>query len=145
MIHGHATIGKLSGNLLTGMTVHDFSITDSAGKPFVAVRVVQRRTTRLCRCSGSTSGSRTRSLVRPLIVLDRPPDGTWNWQRIFPRDTTPKPAAQQPSWGDWLRFTNAKVVGGQLIVRTPWKPSAATKRRRRATARFAKRWAAARR
>src|SRR3569623_347686 len=37
MIHGRATIGRLSGNLLTGMTVHDFAITDSAGKPFVAV------------------------------------------------------------------------------------------------------------
>src|ERR1700750_2784260 len=37
MIHGRATIGRLSGNLLTGMVVHDFAITDSAGKPFVAV------------------------------------------------------------------------------------------------------------
>ena len=37
MIHGRATIGRLSGNLLTGMTVHDFAITDSAGKPSPAM------------------------------------------------------------------------------------------------------------
>ncbi|HEY4130557.1 MAG TPA: hypothetical protein VGM50_08055, partial [Gemmatimonadaceae bacterium] len=59
----------------------------------------------------------------PLIVLDRPPNGAWNWQRIFPRDTTPKAPSQQNGWGDWIRFTNAAVVSGQLIVRSPWKPS----------------------
>src|SRR5207237_6348926 len=50
-------------------------------------------------------------------------NGVWNYQRIFTRDTTPKPPSQQTGWGDWIRFTNAKVVEGQLIVRTPWKPS----------------------
>src|SRR5437773_2025892 len=37
MIHGKATIGLLSGNLLTGMTVHDLAITDSTGQAFIAV------------------------------------------------------------------------------------------------------------
>jgi hypothetical protein len=27
------------------------------------------------------------------------------------------------AWGDWVRFSDARVVNGQLIVRTPWKPS----------------------
>src|SRR5688572_22176149 len=31
---GIVKIGRVSGNLLTGMTVHDFVITDRAGKPF---------------------------------------------------------------------------------------------------------------
>lgn len=121
-IHGKATIGRLSGNLLTGMTVHDFVITDSANKPFVAVESFR---------ADYSIGSLLKKhvwidhavLVRPLIVLDRPPNGEWNWKRIFPRDTTPKPPSQQNGWGDWLRFTNAQVVNGQLIVRTPWKPS----------------------
>src|SRR5262249_8715816 len=39
-------------------------------------------------------------------------------------DTTPKPPSEQVKWGDWLRFTNATVIGGQLIVTSPWKPSA---------------------
>jgi len=37
MVHGNVKIGRPSGNLLTGMTVHDFSITDSSGAPFAAV------------------------------------------------------------------------------------------------------------
>src|SRR5262249_40914640 len=36
-IHGQARIGRVTGNLLFGMTLHDFVITDSAGQPFVAV------------------------------------------------------------------------------------------------------------
>ena len=37
--------------------------------------------------------------MRPLVVLDHPPGGKWNWQRIFPRDTTPKPPSQQAGVG----------------------------------------------
>src|SRR5262249_12096057 len=36
-VHGQAKIGRLSGNLLVGVTVHDFSIVDTLGKPFIAV------------------------------------------------------------------------------------------------------------
>lgn len=122
MIHGRASIGRISGNLLTGMTVHDFAITDSAGKPFVAVESF-RANYKVMSLLRKHVWLEDAVLVRPLIVLDRPPNGQWNWARIFPRDTTPKPASQQTSWGDWLRFTNARVIDGQLVVRTPWKPS----------------------
>ncbi len=121
-IHGHATIGRLSGNLLVGMTVHNFTITDSAGEPFVAVK-------------SFTADYSVMSLLRkhlwfenavaiePLIVLDRKPQGKWNWQLIFPPNPTPAPVSTGPSWTDWIRFTNAAVVNGQLIVRTPWSPA----------------------
>jgi translocation and assembly module TamB len=122
MIHGKATIGRLSGNLLTGMTVHNLTITDSAGQPFVAVESFtgSYEITSLLR---KRIWIRDAVLVRPLVVLDRPPKGVWNWQRIFPRDTTPKPATQQTQWGDWIRFTFATMVNGQIIVRSPWNPS----------------------
>jgi translocation and assembly module TamB len=122
MAHGRVTIGRLSGNLLTGMTVHDFTITDSAGKPFVAIESFRARY-HIMSLLRKHIWIEDAVVIRPLIVLDRPPSGHWNWARIFPRDTTPKPPSQQTSWGDWLRFTNASVINGQLIVRTPWHPS----------------------
>jgi translocation and assembly module TamB len=125
-IHGRATIGRLSGNLLTGMTIHDFAITDSAGKPFIAVESFRAKYN-VWSLLRKHIWVEDAVAVRPLIVLDRPPEGKWNWARIFPRDTTPKPPSQQTQWGDWLRFTNADVIGGQLIVRTPWHPSEALK------------------
>jgi hypothetical protein len=122
MIHGKATIGQLSGNLLTGMTVHNLAITDSAGQPFIAVEsfTANYEVASLLR---KRIWIRDAVVVRPIVMLDRPPNGNWNWQRIFVRDTTPKPPRQQTQWGDWLRFTDAKMVNGQVIVRTPWKPS----------------------
>src|SRR6185436_6041327 len=122
MVHGNVKIGRLSGNLLTGMTVHDFSITDSSGAPFAAVESFTA-TYSIVSLLRKHIWIEDAVLVRPLIVLDRPPDGKWNWQRIIPRDTTKKSSSHQPKWGDWIRFSNAKVVNGQLIVRTPWKPS----------------------
>lgn len=119
---GKVHIGRISGNLLTGMTVNDLVITDTAGKPFIAVK-------RLTGEYGIGDLLARRVWVnnivleRPIIVLDNGPTTTWNWKRIFPRDTSPKPASSQNGWMDRLRFTNARVIDGTLIVRTPWHPS----------------------
>ena len=119
--HGKVHIGKVSGNLLTGIVVNDFVITDSVGEPFVAV-------SRMRGDYGIGDLLHKRVWVdnvvleRPLIVLDRHPSGNWNWQRIFPRDTTPKPASAQNGWTDRLRFTNVRIIDGNLLVRTPWHP-----------------------
>jgi translocation and assembly module TamB len=119
---GKVYIGRISGNLLTGMTVHDLVITDTAGKPFIAVRRVTGE-------YGIGDLIQKRVWVdnivldHAVVVLDRSPIATWNYKRIFPRDTTPKPPSEQTGWMDRLRFTNATIVEGTLIVRTPWKPS----------------------
>ncbi len=121
-VHGRASIGRISGNLLIGMTLHDVAITDSAGNPFAAAESF-RGDYRLLSLWRKHIWIDNAVVVRPIVILDRPPDGKWNWQHLFPRDTTPKPPSQQTAWGDWLRFTNGTVVGGRLIVRTPWNPS----------------------
>ena len=40
-INGEVTIGRIRGNLLTGMTVDAFAIRDTAGQPFVAAEQVE--------------------------------------------------------------------------------------------------------
>lgn len=123
MVHGHVTIGRLSGNLLVGMTVHNFAITDSAGAPFASVESFKAHYSIVSLLEKRVwiDGA---VVVRPLIVLDRRDGGSWNWQRIFPRDTTPKPTAQQNGWADQIRFTNVQVENGQLVIRSPWHPPA---------------------
>lgn len=122
-VHGRATIGRLSGNLLTGVVVHDFTLTDSAGQPFISVESIRGRYS-IIGLFRKRLWFRDVVAIRPMIVLDRPPNGKWNWQNIFPRDTTPRPPSAQTKWGDYLRFTQSQVIEGQLIVRSPWKPSA---------------------
>src|SRR5689334_22483357 len=121
-VHGRVSIGKLSGNLLTGLTVHDFAITDSTGEPFIAAQEVSARYALGALISKKIWLQDVR-LVRPLIVLDRPPGGEWNYQRIFVSDTTPQ-ASTGPGFGSWIRLENVTVVDGDLVVRTPWKPGA---------------------
>lgn len=121
-VHGRVSMGKLSGNLLTGLTVRDLSIADSSGEPFIAAQEVSARYA-LGPLIAKKIWLEDVRLVRPLIVLDRPPGGKWNYQRIFPTDTT-KPASTAPGFGSWIRFENVTVVDGDLVVRTPWAPSA---------------------
>jgi autotransporter translocation and assembly factor TamB len=42
-IHGITRIGSIDGNLLRGITLHDHSLTDSAGAPFFSTPLVQAR------------------------------------------------------------------------------------------------------
>jgi hypothetical protein len=122
-IHGRIRIGQLTGNLLVGLTAHDVAITDSAGNPFITAETVQGDYSILSLLR-KRIWIRNATVVRPVVVLDRPPDGKWNWQRIFPHDTNHTPSTG-PGWGDWLSFTNSRIVQGQLIVRSPWHPRAA--------------------
>jgi hypothetical protein len=120
--HGVVRIGKFSGNLLTGLVVDNFSITDSAGAPFIAVPRM-RGEYGISDLLHKRIWVNNIVLERPLIVLDKKPSGDWNWRHVFPRDTTPKPASAQNGWLDRIRFTNASVLNGTLIVNTPWHPS----------------------
>jgi translocation and assembly module TamB len=122
MVHGQVKIGRLEGNLLSGVSVRDFTIADSAGKPFIAVESATSKYSVLSLLRRRLWLDQV-YVVRPLVVLDRLPKGDWNWQRIFPRDTTHKPPSQQTGWGDWIRLTNVSLRGGQLIVRSTWNPS----------------------
>jgi hypothetical protein len=120
--NGHVRLGRISGNLLKGITFHNFVITDSAGAPFVAVERMSARY-KILRFFRKKVELDDVVLVKPVIVLDRPPGGQWNWKRIFPGDTLPVAADTTPGWGDWLAFTDVSVIEGRLVVRSPWSPS----------------------
>jgi hypothetical protein len=121
--HGIVKIGKVTGNLLKGFTLHDLSITDSAGAPFVKAEQASARYT-----WRSLTGRRVDfddvRLVRAVIVLDRRPGGKWNYDRIFPRDTMTPRGPRKTGWGTWIRFTDVTLVDTDLTVRSPWEPDA---------------------
>jgi translocation and assembly module TamB len=119
-VHGRVSIGRLSGNLVTGLTIHDLAISDSSGAPFLAAQEASARYALGALISKRIWLDDVR-LVRPLIVLDKPPGGEWNYQRIFARDTT-QPPSTGPGFGSWIRLQNISVVDGDLVVRTPWSP-----------------------
>ncbi|HEX2721901.1 MAG TPA: hypothetical protein VHM24_03225, partial [Gemmatimonadaceae bacterium] len=120
--HGIIRIGRVSGNLLKGATLHDLVITDSAGAPFVKADQASFRYS-LRSFTGKRLEFDDVRLVRPIIVLDRQPGGRWNWDRIFPRDTITPKGPRKQSWGTWIRFTDVTLVDGDITAKSPWEPA----------------------
>jgi translocation and assembly module TamB len=119
--HGLVHIGSVTGNLLKGFTLHDVVITDSTHAPFVKVDEAWARYS-LTTLRGKRIDFRQVKLVRPVIVIDKQPGGKWNYDRIFPRDTTTPTGRRKTGWGTWIRFSDVTVVQGDLTVRAPWEP-----------------------
>jgi len=123
--HGVARLGRVSGNLLEGFTIADVSITDSSGAPFLVADTVSLnyglRALLLRRLELSDI-----RLVRPLVMLDKPPgDSTlWNYKAIFKSDT-PKALRDttKKRFGDWIVLRNITALDGRIVIRSPWKPS----------------------
>ncbi|MGH9422423.1 MAG: hypothetical protein ACRD3J_20770, partial [Thermoanaerobaculia bacterium] len=119
--HGIVHIGSVTGNLLHGVTLHDVVITDSAHAPFVKADEIWANYSLLTLRSKKLQFSHVK-LVRPVVVIDRQPGGKWNYDRIFPRDTTTSTGKKPNGWGTWIRFSDVTVVDGDLAVRSPWNP-----------------------
>ena len=120
-VNGRVTIGSLSGNLLSSVTAHDFAIRDSAGAPFMVADVVTASYS-LPSLLSKRLWFDDVTITRPLVLLDHPPAGQWNYKTIFKHDTT---TSQGPAstWTEHIQFTDVTVIDGHLIVRTPWSPS----------------------
>ena len=124
-VHGIVRVGAIEGNLLTGATIHDLSITDSGGVPFLTAEEVQARYS-LKDFWGKKLWFRDVRLVRPLIMFDKPPGGEWITKRLFPgdqSDTLPDDPNAPGGWGDWLALYDVTVVDGRAVVRAPWNSS----------------------
>ena len=121
MVHGQVRIGGIGGNLLDGVVMTDFSIADTAGRPFVTADTVVADY-HLIAFARKRIELHSLRLVRPLVIFDKLEDEDWNFESIFPEDTTPDKPDQGPGFGDWVAFNDVEVVGGRFIVRTPWKP-----------------------
>jgi translocation and assembly module TamB len=120
--HGIVRIDAVHGNLLSGATFAGVSITDSAGRPFF-------------KADSLTGHYLLRSLIakriyvddlvlyRPRLVVEKLPGGQeWNYRRLWPQTKPTGPVDTLPGWGAWVRFTNARVIGGDVVVRSPWSP-----------------------
>ena len=120
MVHGQVSIGRIRGNLLTGATIDAVAIRDSAGMPFIAAEQVSARYNLLELFTRKIDLGSVR-IVRPLIVLDRPPGGKWNYQRIFPPSDTTRSRAVRSKGFPWIVLHDVSVLDGRLLMRTPWK------------------------
>ena len=120
-VNGTVRLGRISGNLLEGITIHDFSIRDSAGRPFLAIEraSVQYGFRALLKKRIHLNEMHVEGLV---VILDKRPGEKWNYQQIF-RKKTPSTPSKGPGFGSWMRFENVTLERGRVMIRSPWTPS----------------------
>jgi translocation and assembly module TamB len=119
---GRIEIGRIEGNLLRRVRLIDVTIVDEQGRPFLRADTIFTRF--------SLAGLLRRSilltdlrLVRPIVVLDRPPNEDWNYERIFRIEPdTVRIEPRRPGWGDRIELRDAVIVDGRLTIRTAWQP-----------------------
>jgi len=122
--HGVVRLGRVSGNLLEGFTIANVSIRDSSGAPFLVADTVSLNYGLRALLLKRLELSDVR-LVRPLVVMDRPPGDSaiWNYKAIFKSDT---PSVQRDTtkmhFGDWIVLRDVTMLDGRIVIRSPWKP-----------------------
>jgi len=126
--HGYVSVDRIDGNLLTGATIVGLTITDSAKEPFVTADTIKARYT-LGDLIGKKIYLDSVRIVHPVIVLNRMPGGKWNYDRIYPRDTTQPPSP--PGFLSWITLRNVTVVNGRVTSYSPWSPKASLSAKQR--------------
>jgi translocation and assembly module TamB len=120
VVNGQVTIGRVRGNLLTGATIDAFAIRDSAGRPFIVAERVSADYNILELLTRKIDLHDVH-ILRPLVVLDRPPNGKWNYQVIFASEDTAGRRDKRTSL-PWLVFHDVTIADGHFLMRTPWSP-----------------------
>ncbi|MDX1660500.1 MAG: translocation/assembly module TamB domain-containing protein, partial [Gemmatimonadota bacterium] len=112
VVEGEVELGSVSGDPLSGLTLHDFSLIDADGVPLVAAERV--------RVSYSIRPFFDKRIIiddvhlrSPEINLIRGPDGRWNFQTIW----KPRPPAREPGWGSVVRIDDLTVEDGTVDIR----------------------------
>ena len=113
-VHGRVSIGALRGNLLRGFTLDSLHLADSTDAPFVDIDRVQIEYALWPLLSKRLELSQVQ-LIGARVVLDKPARGAWNYERIFPTDTTAPPGA--PGFGSWITLRDVSLRRSQLLVR----------------------------
>ena len=120
-MNGDLAIGSLRGNLLSGATLTDVRLADSARRPLFSARRLRVQYAILPALRGRLV---LRSLVAdtPVVLLDKQPGGRWNFQSLLrpsgrPRDTTQRRTPPE--------LADITIHHGRVVYRRPWSPDTA--------------------
>ena len=133
IVKGRLHLGKISGPILTGLTIDSLEIADSTGVPLVAAG----RTT--LRWDPRDFLDR-RILVQRLVTdnvfvqVIKYRDGDWNYKHIFAdafrKDRKPTPKAKG-GFGEFIVLDSVSLTRGRFFLTMPWTPADSLKGARR--------------
>ncbi|MEO8562230.1 MAG: hypothetical protein ABI601_09160 [bacterium] len=117
-MNGSLDVGALRGNLLSGATLTDVRLADSARHPLFTARRVRVDYDILAALRGHVV-IHLLELDTPFVVLDKQPGARWNFQSLLRPSTTPKDTSRH---GTPPSLTNITIRHGRMLYRRPWMP-----------------------
>jgi len=131
-VKGRLHLGRISGPILTGITLDSLEIADSAG----VVMIAAGKTT--VRWDPRDFLDR-RILVQRLVIdnvlvqIIKYRDGDWNYKHIFPQGPKGAPLAKG-SFGEFIVLDSVTLTRGRFLLTMPWAPADSLKGVRRDSA-----------
>ncbi len=128
-VKGRVHLGRISGPILTGLTVDSIEIADSAGVVMIAAGKTTMRW-------DPRDFLDRRIFVKRLITdnvfiqIIKYKDGDWNYKHIFPPGPKGVPTAKG-SFGDFLVLDSVSLTRGRFLLTMPWNPADSLKGARR--------------
>ena len=115
VVVGEVELGSVSGDPLTGVTLHDFALVGESGIPLIVADRV-RATYALRPFFDQKIVVNRVELVRPEIHLVRHPDGRWNFQTLWKEKEEPEVPPKPGGWGSWIHIRDLEFVDASVEV-----------------------------
>ena len=112
-LQGSVRLGRVEGDVLTGLALHDLVIEDEDGGLLLRAERARARYSLRPLFDRRIAVDEVQ-LLRPEIRLVRGADERWNFQEIFARE--PKPPGP-PGWGSWIRIGAIEIEDGVVDVK----------------------------
>ncbi len=130
VVKGRLHLGRISGPMLTGITIDSIEIADSAG----VVMLSAGRTTMQWDPRDFLD---RRILIQRLITdnvliqIIKYKDGDWNYKHIFPSRKGPATPRTKGSFGEFIVLDSVSLTRGRFVLTMPWSPADSLKGVRR--------------
>ena len=117
-MHGELAVASLRGNLLSGATLTDVRLADSARRPLFTARRVKVSYALAPALRGHLV-LRSLTLDTAVVLLDKQPGGRWNFQSLLRRSGRPRDTTQRRVPPELADIT---IRHGRFVYRRPWSP-----------------------
>jgi len=117
---GRLYIGRIEGNLFTGVRIDSLELRDTQDSVFVATGPITVEYDPRDFLDRRVLLRHVR-VERPLVVIKKHEDGTWNYRRLFP--SKPSSPRRERGFGDFIRVDSADVVDMRFVLTMPWHPA----------------------
>jgi translocation and assembly module TamB len=121
-VKGRLHLGRVTGPILTGVTLDSLEIADSTGVVMIAAGQTTVR--------WDPRDFLDRRILLKRVITDNVTvqiikyrDGDWNYKHIFPERKGPRVPRTKGGFGDYIVFDSVTLTRGRFLLTMPWKPA----------------------